>query len=173
MRFTMIKVNDHYVVRENERQVFTIEYKKEHKLLTIMLKNMYGDEIFGIYQVKKWYNSIMPEMLSAFAIYEHDEKLGAIYKKHECFEILYHDVVYRLYSGKHSAKRTAICFDRHEQIAEFIIDEESSVKFKNGSLGVLYSFLMVLMKEFVPQEKFSETAFLHHYIGLYKDEQDI
>lgn len=173
MIFTMSKEEDHYVVKENGRHVFSIAYKSEDKLLSITLKNMYGDEIFGVYQIKKWYSSIKPEIMNDFTIYEREEKLGEIHKKKDCFEILYHDVFYRLYSGNHAAKRTGICFDRKEQIAEFIIDEESTVKFKNASLGVLFCFLMVLMKEFLPQEKFSQEAFFHHYIGLFNDEQDI
>lgn len=173
MLFTMRKEENHYVIKENGRHVFSVTFRKDDKLLTIILKNMYDDEIFGVYQVKKWYSSFKPEIMHDFTIYEHEEKLGEIHKKKNCFEILYHDVFYRLYSGSHMAKRTAICFDRNEQIAEFIIDEESTVKFKNASLGVLFSFFMVLMKEFLPQDKFSQEAFFHHYIGLFKDEQDI
>lgn len=173
MIFIMKKIDEQYLFYEDDRHIFSVELQHDNKLLSVILKNMYDDEIFGAYQIKKWYSSIKPEIMNAFTLYEHEEKLGEIHKRRGCFEIVYHDVFYRLYSGSHIAKRTAICFDRKEQIAEFVIEEESSVKFKNSSLGVLFCLLMILMKECLPQEKFSKAVFLHHYKGKYNDDDRV
>lgn len=171
MIFTMVKEQDAYVVSENGHTVFSINFKNEGKLLEATLQNQYGNDIISVYQIKRWYSTIRPELRNDFNLYEGEEKLGELHKKHDYFEITYHDVFYRIYCGSHAGNRTAICFDRDKQIAEFILEETSTAKFTNGSLGALFALIMALMKEVLPQEKFSQEAFLHHYIGVYKDER--
>lgn len=104
-----------------------------------------------------------------FTVYEGDQQIGELKKSRDGYELLYHDVYYRFYCGMHAGKRVVICFDRDHQIAEFVLDEVSVVRFKSTTQQALLSLLCVLMKAFLDQEQFSQEAFLHHYIGVYDD----
>lgn len=167
MEFTMQKVIDEYYIMENDRHVFTVSYEKENGLLSIYLKNMFGDEILGLYQVRKWYSRVHSCM--NFMIYENDQQIGELKKNKDGFELVYHDVYYRFYCGQHAGDRMVICFDRNHQIAEFTFDEITKIKFCNTTLQGLLSLLCMTMKVFIDQEHFSEKAFQHHYLGVYDD----
>ncbi len=167
MEFTMQKVIDEYYIMEKDRHVFTVSYEKEDGLLSIYLKNMFDDEILGLYQVKKWYSRMHSCM--NFMIYEKDRQIGELIKNKDGFELVYHDIYYRFYCGQHAGNRMVICFDRDHQIAEFTFDEISRIRFYNTTLQGLFSLLCVAMKAFIAQEHFSESAFQHHYAGVYDD----
>ena len=47
MEFTMRKDIDEYSIEEQGRCVFRASYEKEDGLLSVYLKNMYGDDIMG------------------------------------------------------------------------------------------------------------------------------
>ena len=51
MEFTMRKDIDEYRIEEQGRCVFRASYEKEDGLLSVYLKNMFGDDIMGFYQV--------------------------------------------------------------------------------------------------------------------------
>ena len=165
MEFTMRKDIDEYRIEEQGRCVFHASYEKEDGLLSVYLKNMFGDDIMGFYQIRKWYSKFHPCM--NFTVYEGDQQIGELKKSRDGYELLYHDVYYRFYCGMHAGKRVVICFDH--QIAEFVLDEVSVVRFKSTTQQALLSLLCVLMKAFLDQEQFSQEAFLHHYIGVYDD----
>lgn len=170
MVFTMVKDQDEYIVKEKERTIFKVTFRNEGKLLEATLHNAYGDDVISAFQIKRWYSGIRPQICNDLNLYEGDEKLGELHKKREYIEIKYHDVFYRLYSGMHAGKRTLICFDRSKQIAEFVLEDTCTLRFTNGTLGALFSLVMAFIKEALPQDKFSQEAFLHHYIGVYRDE---
>ena len=167
MEFTMRKDIDEYSIEEQGRCVFRSSYEKEGGLLSIYLKNMYGDDIMGFYQLRKWYSRFRPCM--DFTVYEGDEQIGELKKSRDGYELIYHDVYYRFYCGMHAGRRVVICFDRAQQIAEFVLDDISTLRFKSTTQQALLSLLCVLMKAFLDQEQFSQEAFLHHYIGVYND----
>ena len=62
MEFTMRKDIDEYRIEEQERCVFRASYEKEDGLLSVYLKNMFGDDIMGFYQIRKWYSKFHPCM---------------------------------------------------------------------------------------------------------------
>lgn len=52
MEFTMRKDIDEYRIEEQGRCVFRASYEKEDGLLSVYLKNMFGDDIMGFYQIR-------------------------------------------------------------------------------------------------------------------------
>lgn len=167
MQLTMKKKIDSYQILEKGRVVFTAGYEKEGKLLSLTLYNMFQDPVLQFYQLRKRFPFSRTGM--DFVVYEDEREIGSILKKKDGYELVYHDVYYRFYSGLHAGKRTVICFDKQRQIGEFILDEISEVTFKNTTLQGLLALMMMLMKAFLDQEQFSQEAFLHHYVGVYHD----
>ena len=54
MEFHIQKQEQKYLIKEDGRIVFYGDYEIEEKLISLYLRNIYGDEAIGLYQVKKW-----------------------------------------------------------------------------------------------------------------------
>lgn len=167
MEFTIEKVEKGYVVKEEGRIIFSSDYEIDEKLISLYLRNIYGDEAVGIYQIKKWYTPLKPALALDFTIYEGDVKMGELHKIKGGFAFDYQGVSYRFYSGIFASKRRVICFDRTHQVAEMVLDEISTLHFTNSTLGALMSVLCILLKEFTPPERFSQDIFLSKYEESY------
>ncbi len=168
MLFTLVKQDDRYQVQENGHLIYTIVQEKEGNLINILLKNPYEDVVLSFYQIKKWYH-ILPVLKShEFTMYEQEEKIGELRKSKNGFDMIYHDVTYHIYGGRHAAKRSVIIFDRQMQVAEFTIEENScTVNFSNGVFGSIYALCMYLFMEIMKENEFEEEAYLDHYQGMY------
>lgn len=168
MEFTIKKVQEHYDICEGKNTVFTIDYVNENKLLSLYLRNMYGDEVLGFYQIKKWYSGVRASRTCDFTLYEKDVKLGELHPIKDGFELIYHDVLYRFYCGDHAGKRTLAVYDREEQVANMVMGEETVLCFQGGSFSAMLALSCILMKDFLPQEKFTQAGFMKKYTGIYK-----
>lgn len=168
MKFTLCKENEQYNVREEGRLVYAIDVDKKDSLISVGLKNMYGDDVLHVYQIKKWYHFLKLKKVNDFTIYEGDDKVGELHKQKDGFVMELHEVNYYFYGGVHATKKSVIVFDREVQVAQFTFEEdETSVVFTNGIFGSYYSLLMYLWKEVIKVEEFNEEAFADHYKGMY------
>lgn len=168
MKFTLRKDNEHTVIEEDGRLVYTIEQDQKDALISIALKNMYGDDVLHFYQIKKWYHLLKIKKINDFTIYEGDEKIGELHKHKDAYVMELHGVLYYVYGGLHAAKKTVIIFDREVQVAQFTLEEdETDVVFTNGIFGSFYALLTYLFKDIIKLDEFSEEAFTDHYKGMY------
>lgn len=168
MLLTLEKKDDQSIVLENKRVIYSIALKKEEKLFSIYLKNIYDDEVLSFYQIKRWFNLVQPLRCEDFTVFENDDKVGELHNIRDCFEIEYQGVFYRFFGGYHLQKRTIICFDREQQVAEFVFDEVPTVKFKNSCFNSLFGMLLFIFDEIIKEDKFSNEAFVKHYTGVYR-----
>ena len=166
MKFTLCKDDACFRIEEDGRLIYTIQKDLSDKLVSVALKNSYGDDILHGYQIKKWYHFLMPNR-HEFTLYEGDEKIGELHKNKDGFTLELYGVNYYVYGGKHTAKQTVIVFDRGVQVAEFCIDEEISVTFTNGAFGSMYAFMMYLFTEVIKADEFADEAFDDNYKGMY------
>lgn len=167
MLFTLNQQDNNAVIEENGHLIYTVEKDTKDKLMSIALKNSYGDEILHFYQIKKWYQLIPALMTNEFMIYEHDEKIGELRKGKKGFDLILHGVCYHMYGGTHATKRSVIVFDRETQVAEFTLGDPCNVSFTNGVFGSLYALLMYLFQTVIKESEFPEEAFQDHYKGMY------
>lgn len=168
MLLTLGKKDEQSIILENKRSIYSIVLEQEEKLFSIYLKNIYEDEVLSFYQIKRWFNIVQPTRCEDFTIFEKDDKAGELHKAKDFFEIDYQGVYYRFFGGYHLQKRTIICFDREQQVAEFIFGEEPCVKFKNSCFNSLFGMLLYIFNEIIKEDKFSSEAFLKQYVGVYK-----
>ncbi|MEG0328912.1 MAG: hypothetical protein RSC10_09960 [Longicatena sp.] len=171
MKFEMSKVENQYLIKEENRTVFHVDSEIDGKLLSLYVKNLYEDEILACYQIKKWYNIVKANLATDFTIYEGDNKLGELHSIKDGYQMVYHEVLYRFYCGEHLNKRTLLVFDRDIQIAEIILDEISTLRFSNGALASLFVAMSVLVKDYLPTKAFSQAGFDKKYIGCYVDDK--
>lgn len=163
MEFTIEKQDGGYVIKEEGRVVFTCDYEVEEKLFSLYLRNIYGNEAVGVYQIKKWYTPFRPSLALDFTIYEGDVKMGELHKIKGGFTFDYQGVTYRFYGGVHASKKTVICFDREEQCAEMVYGDVSRVTFENSTLGATMAILCILLEHFNLIDHFSQDQFLEKY----------
>lgn len=164
MEFTMIKDGEQYVIKEDTRVVFTCDYTLEDRLLSIYLRNIYGDEAIGVYQIKKWYTRFRPALALDFTIYEGEVKMGELHKIKGGFTFDYQGVTYRLYGGVWTSKKIVLCFDREMLCTTMVYDEATStIRFHNTTLGATMAILCVLFKDFHLMDHFSQDSFLRKY----------
>lgn len=52
MELVLCKENGQTIIQENGHAIYTIEEEKEQGLLCVYLKNMYGEEVLGMYQIQ-------------------------------------------------------------------------------------------------------------------------
>lgn len=169
MQLSLVKENGEIYIKENNHAIYKIEEEKEQGLLCVYLKNMYGDEVLGMYQIQKWYSRFLQKRLEDFTIYEKDDKLGELHTFKDGYEVEWQSVYYRFFGGYHATKRTILCFDREQQYAEFVCDNMPMVKFRNTTLNALFALLLYMFDRHLSQDKFAEEAYLYRYQGIYQE----
>ena len=166
MDFIIEKKDKLYYIKENGRLVFTSDYCYEEKLLSLYLRNLYGDEALSMFQIKKWYSTIYPSRALDFTIYEQDIKMGELHSFKGGFEFIYQGVAYRFYSGMVDGVRVVKCFDRDKICATMVFDNEIKLSFSNSTLGSLLSILAILLHGFIKCEHFSQELFISKCTNL-------
>lgn len=163
MEFTIAKKEQGYEVLEEGRVIFTCDYEYEERLLSVHLRNIYGDEAISIYQIKKWYSPLKPKLAVDFTIYEGEVKMGELHKTKGFFTFDFQGVSYSFFGGVHASKHKIICFDRDHMCAQMELGKPSTLRFENSTLGAMMSILCVLLEEFQLLEHFSQDLFLQRY----------
>ena len=79
MELVLCKENGQTIIQENGHAIYTIEEEKEQGLLCVYLKNMYGEEVLGMYQIQKWYTRFIRKHTEDFTIYAKDDKQGEMH----------------------------------------------------------------------------------------------
>lgn len=168
MEFTIVKRETKYQILENSKLIFTADFTYENKLLCVYLRNLYGDEVFGCYQIKKWYNYVKTDIALSFTIYHENEKLGELHKHNNGFELNFHGLRYRYFGGSHAGIHTIICFDRDLQIGEIqYLNEKATIRFTHESLGALHAMMAVLFFDFIKAKSFKRFGFINKYQGTF------
>lgn len=167
MEFIIEKSESGYIMKEDDRVIFTCDCSYDEKLLSVYLRNVYGDEALAVYQIKKWYSTVVPSITNDFTIYEGDNKMGELHKTKGGFEFAYQGVLYRFYGGEFESVKKVICFDRTHQCAEMMLEEPSIVRFSNSTLGALMALLCVVLKECSLTDQFSQEMFLEKHDVAY------
>lgn len=161
MEFHIQKQEQKYLIKEDGRIVFYGDYEIEEKLISLYLRNIYGDEAIGLYQVKKWYTGIFPKLSQSYTIYEQENKLGELQNASKGIRLMeYQGITYRFYGGVHGSSYEMLCYERNRLCAKMLFDDEVTVEFYNSSMGALFAALAVLCKEFRLYEGLSQTAFM-------------
>lgn len=163
MQFTIEKIEQTYIIKEAGRTIFTSDYHYDDKLLSLYLRNIYGDEALALYEIKKWHSVVRTSIAQDFTIYEGDVKMGELHKIKGGYEFDFQGVRYHFYGGVMGANKKVICFDRNEQCAEMTFNQTLSVRFTNSTLGALMSLFCVLLHEFSLIDRCSQDVFLEKY----------
>ena len=169
MKISLVKEDDTIYALEDERKIYCFEESKEQRLITVVLKNMYGEEVRAMYQIQRSPLKYFSKKHKGYTFYDHDDKLGELHYTKEGFEIKFHDIYYRFYGGLHANKKTVLCFDRDVEIAEFTLGEQPYVKFRNTNLNAGFTILLYLFNYLLPFEQFDEKVYLHSYKGMIED----
>ncbi len=169
MELVLCKENGQTIIQENGHAMYTIEEEKEQGLLCVYLKNMYGEEVLGMYQIQKWYTRFIRKHTEDFTIYAKDDKQGEMHGFKEGYEVAWKDVFYRFYGGYHATKKTILCIDKEMQLAEFTMDAKPTVRLRNTSLNAIFALLLYMFDAHLAFDKFEEEAYLYRYKGRYQD----
>lgn len=172
MKITLKKEHEKYFIFEDDRKIYYFEETKEQGLISVFLKNMYDEEVRGMYQIQRRNFDFFNKKSKGYTFYDQDEKLGELHYIKDGFDIKYHDIYYRFFGGKHANKDTVICLDRDVQIAEFVLGEHASVSFRNSNLNAEFAILLYLFNFLLPFKQFDEKAYLFTYKGRYNDQYD-
>lgn len=160
MEFIIEKKDSIYSIKEDGRTIFTCDHSYDDKLLSLYLRNIYGDEALSVFQIKKWYSTIQPGRALDFTIYEQDAKMGELHGIKGAFEFAFQGVTYRFYSGLENGVRIVKCFDREKCCGIMELGETCKVSFYNSTLGSLMSILTVLLDGYIKHEHFSQDLYL-------------
>lgn len=172
MYLTIDNDGHHYTVKEGKRIIYTIVCTKEDHLASIVVKNIYGEDVMGAYQIKRWFSKIRPHAIHDFTLYINDDKIGELHKCNTGYEATYHDTYYHFIGGEHLGKQCVLCFDKHHQEAEMFIGNNGSLRFRNTAMNAFFSLMNVVIREYIDGKCFPQQAFLDHYDGSYKDTYD-